>query len=42
MDKKRTSKEKADKLMEELKTTPTEFAIIGEVYEKGEHYVVVE
>ena len=34
--------DKADKLMEELKTTPTEFAIIGEVYEKEEHYVVVE
>ena len=35
-------KNKADKLMEELKTTPTDFAIIGEVYEKEEYYVVVE
>ena len=36
------AKEKADLLMEELKSTPTEFAIIGEVLEKGKHYVVVE
>ena len=36
------AKEKADILMEELKSTPTEFAIIGEVLEKGQHYVVVE
>lgn len=35
-------KEKANKLMEELKSTPTEFGIIGEVCEKGKQYVVVE
>ena len=35
-------KEKANKLMEELKITSTEFSIIGEVFEKQEHNVVVE
>ena len=35
-------KEKVEKLLEELKSTPTEYAVIGEVFEKQEHYIIVE
>jgi len=35
-------KERVDMLMEELKSTPTRSAIIGEVIEKQEHYIYVE
>lgn len=36
------SKGKVEKLMEELGDSPTEYAIIGEVLEKGEYYLIVE
>lgn len=35
-------KEKAEKLLEELKSTPTKFALVGEVLEKQEYYIIVE
>lgn len=35
-------KDKAKLLLEELKSTPTKFAVIGEVLEKGDYYLVVE
>ena len=34
--------EKADKLLEELKDTPTKFAVVGRVVEKQEHFIIVE
>lgn len=34
--------EKVELLLEELKDTPTKFAVVGKVYEKGEHYIIVE
>ena len=36
------SKENADMLLEELKGTPTTYAIIGEVVDRGEHRIIVE
>lgn len=35
-------KEKVEKLLEELKSTPTKYAVVGEVFEKQEHYIIVE
>lgn len=35
-------REKAELLLEELKSTPTKFALVGEVIEKQEHYIIVE
>lgn len=35
-------KENVDKLLEALKGSPTEFALIGEVTKKEEHYIIVE
>lgn len=35
-------KEKGEQLLEELKSTPTKFALVGEVVEKKEHYIIVE
>lgn len=35
-------KEKADQILNELKNSPTKYAIIGEVIEKGDHYLLVE
>jgi len=35
-------KEKAEILLDELKSTPTKFAVIGEVFEKEDYYLVVE
>lgn len=36
------NKENKDKLLEALKDSPTEYALIGEVRKKGEHYLLVE
>lgn len=33
---------KVELLLEELKDTPTKFAVVGKVYEKGDHYIIVE
>ncbi len=35
-------KEKADQILKELENSPTKYAIIGEVVEKEEHYLLVE
>lgn len=35
-------KENKDKLLEALKDSPTEYALIGQVTKKGEHYLIVE
>jgi selenide,water dikinase len=35
-------REKAELLLEELKSTPTKFALVGEVVEKQDHYIIVE
>lgn len=35
-------KEKADQILNELENSPTKYAIIGEVVEKGDHYLLVE
>ncbi len=35
-------KDKAERLMEELKDTPTKYGIVGEVVEKQEHFLIVE
>ena len=34
--------DKLELLLKELKDTPTQFSVVGKVYEKGDHYVVVE
>lgn len=36
------SEDKVDKLLEELKNTPTSFSVVGEVLEKRDHYIYVE
>lgn len=35
-------REKSEKLLKTLENSPTKYAIIGEVYSKGEHHLVVE
>ncbi len=35
-------KDEVDLLLEELKNSPTKYAIIGEVVEKEEYYLIVE
>ena len=34
--------DKVEQLLMELESTPTKFAVVGRVYEKGEHYIIVE
>src|SRR5699024_6167278 len=36
------SKEKAELLLDELKNNPTDYAVIGEVVDKKEYYLIVE
>lgn len=35
-------KENLDSLLEQLKSTPTPYGVVGEVFEKEKHYVIVE
>lgn len=35
-------KDKVQALLKQLESTPTKFAVVGEVIEKGEHFVIVE
>lgn len=35
-------KEKSEQLLKELELTPTKYALVGEVLEKQEHYIIVE